>query len=101
MTIAIKGGTTMAETTEKERQPSKKTVQIEFKCEHCGANNTGKFVLFTAENMKSAIDRYNANSQKMLEKYQHQSGIMDRMPEESCKYVRCQVCDVPNYPFGK
>ena len=82
---------------------TKHKVQIEFKCEHFGANNIGYFDLGIDENIRDLIKRTNALTQKTLEKYHEKSNldIWAIMPEDKCKYVICQVCQVPNYPFGK
>lgn len=88
----------MAENKDKNNQ-----VQIEFKCVHCGANNIGYFDLGIDENIRDLIKRTNALTQKTHEKYPEKSNldIWALMSEDRCKYVICQVCQVPNYPFVK
>ncbi len=88
----------MAETKDNNNQ-----VQIEFKCEHCGANNIGYFELYIDENIKDLVKSTNTLTQTILEKYPEKSNldIWVLMSEDKCKYVICQVCQVPNYPFGK
>ena len=68
---------------------------IEFICKHCGAKNNGRYILHTDEDLKRSIKKHNDFIEKRLEK--NPRTRLSFKSSDQCKYVICQLCQVPNY----
>jgi len=73
----------------------KPTNLIEFICKHCGAKNSGRYILHTDEDLKRSIKKHNDFIEICLEK--NPRTLLSFIPSDECKYVICQLCQVPNY----